>query len=167
MFPKLTKQLEFYAHKLPVIHHVMSFYYARLIQKEIEAAQLSSQDNILCIGGGFLPMTAYMLQRKINAQVTVIDNDDHVIATATRWCKNKCHGVEVLYADGQNVDLTNYSVIHIAKQVTPKMAVYQHIKAHLKHKGKVLMRLNKAEQKNFTFLNSIKKGQLVVTCVND
>jgi len=144
MIVKFTQKLEVMAAKTKVIYWLASKYYKDIVQKEIALANITSNDNVLFVGGGICPLTAILLHQETGAKITVIDNDSHCIpkAQATVNCLGLADFIRVIHQDGGNADfsLTEYSIIHFAMQVTPMWHVFSQIERRVVSGTKLLVR---------------------------
>ncbi len=119
-------------------HHL---FYKKMLQKEIEQADLKSSINVLHIGCGPLPLTAYELAKR-GFSVEAVDNDPHVIEKARKFisshaCKEL---VKVKEADGMNVDLNSAEAVWISLHVSPRDKVIARTLSALKKGGKLVYR---------------------------
>lgn len=126
-------------------------YYKKIVRKEIELANITSKDNILCIGGGAIPSTAVELANQTNANVHVIDVDNNAVECAQNVVKklglrNK---ISIAREKGEDIDISSYDVIHIALQVSPKEKVLKHIWNNAKEGNRIIVRIPKKILKPF------------------
>ncbi|MCL2618542.1 MAG: hypothetical protein FWD98_05765 [Defluviitaleaceae bacterium] len=123
-----TYQVEIQATEMAVFFKLASEYYRDVILNEASLANISSDDHILCIGGGVCPFSAILLHRITGARVTVIDNNAECVPIAGRVIDRLGIGgsVRVLCEDALDTDLavSEYSVIHMAMQVSPLNDVF-------------------------------------------
>lgn len=141
-FVGITKVIEENASKTKLLRNAMFYYYRAIIKNEVMLANVEKGDKILCIGGGYMPCTAILFQKLTGAKVTIIDNDKRTLTSARRLIKavNLESEVELKYCDGKDIDPSQYDVIHIAMQVSPKTQVFEHIYSGMKEGGKLLIR---------------------------
>ncbi len=119
-------------------------YYKGIVKKEIKLASIKKEDKVLCIGGGCFPCTAILIAKLTKANVVVIDNDHATIQYAKE--KIKSYGlenqIEILLTDGVDIDASNFDIVCIANQITPKEEVLDKVKSTIKT-GKVIVRIPK------------------------
>lgn len=160
-----TQKIEQIAIKSNLLYGIVSLYYKFLVKREANLAEITENDNILCIGGGVCPYTAILLNKYTNANVTVIDNNKACVEKSQKfieklWLKN----VQILYCDGECVCCKEFSVIHIALQISPKDAVINCVMNKAKNGTRVLVRrpkknldcLYSTENDERIFANSVK-----------
>lgn len=155
---KTTQKIERLAVKSKLVFNIASRYYRGIIKKEIALANITSGDNILCIGGGYCPFSAYLFYKATGAKVTVIDNDILCVEGAKRVVEKMglAGGIHVLELDGSSEDLKleEFSVIHFAVQVEPIQEVFLNIKSLAKCGQKLLIRRPKKHlEENYSLLD--------------
>ena len=140
----LTYKIECRAAEAGTIYQLASQYYKDIIKKEVVLASITGNDHILCIGGGICPFSAIIFHQTTGAKVTVIDNNMACIPKAKEIIDRLSIGnfVHVLYQDGgsKDVDLTAYSVVHLALQVTPMDYVFSQVERQVLPGAKLLIR---------------------------
>ncbi|MDV0444678.1 hypothetical protein MmiAt1_02120 [Methanimicrococcus sp. At1] len=140
-----TQKTERIACKHPFIFKITTAYYRSMVRREIKYAGITSDDHVLCIGGGPCPYSALLIHSMTGAKVTVVDNDEASVRCSKRLLKRK--GVEkyisVVLQDGECLDASNFSVIHIAAQITPKEKVFNAVWEKADEGSLILMRLPK------------------------
>jgi len=138
----LTYKIEERAAKSKLIYRIASRYYKKVIQKESALANITSDDHVLCIGGGICPFSAILFHQITKAKVTVIDNNCDCIPKAKQVINglNLSNFVRVLHADGESINLEGYSVIHLALQVSPIEKVFAKIQDESTPGARILMR---------------------------
>jgi hypothetical protein len=140
----LTYKIECKAAEAGAVYQIASGYYRDIIKKEAVLANITDQDNILCIGGGICPFSAILFHQVTGAKVTVIDNNEDCIPKAKRVIEKLgiSDRVQVFYGDGSDIkmDLSKYSVIHFALQVAPMDYVFSQIEKKVEQGTKLLVR---------------------------
>jgi hypothetical protein len=139
----LTYKIECKAAEAGAVYQVASVYYRNIIQKEIILANITDKDNILCVGGGICPFSAILFHQVTGAKVTVIDNNEECIPKARQIINHLGLGnvVRVFCRDGSaNLDLSEYTVIHIALQVAPLEHVFAQIEKQAAAGTRLLVR---------------------------
>ncbi|NLK75278.1 MAG: hypothetical protein GX288_08330 [Clostridiales bacterium] len=157
IIPKTTKILERLAAKHTPIYRMVSLYYKRLVQEEVALAKVQPTDKVLCIGGGPCPFSGILLHEYTGAHVTIIDNDESCVQISKGLIEKLGYGkyIEVLYSDGNNISPEDYSVIHMAVQVSPMDQVFCHLKQGCRFGAKILVRLPKKSLTNFYSVNDL------------
>ena len=71
-----------------------------------------------------------MLHEYTGAHVTIIDNDDCCVRISRELIRKLGYedSIDVLHSDGNEISPKDYSVIHMAVQVSPMEQVFCHIK---------------------------------------
>ncbi len=144
-FVNITKVLEKSSGNF-LFKNITLFYYKKIVKNEIALVNINENNKILCIGGGYFPATAMLFSKYTNAKVVVIDNDIDTINYAKKRIEKMKLDIDVIYIDGQEVDVSNYDFVHIANQVSPKNEVLTYIEKYLT-KGKILVRTPKGNLK--------------------
>ncbi|MCL1843355.1 MAG: hypothetical protein FWF79_06040 [Defluviitaleaceae bacterium] len=123
---KLTQKIENLAAKSGLLYRFAKGYYINVIKKEAVLANITHDDNLLCVGGGTCPFSAILFHQVTGAKVTVIDNNSLCVPKARRVIKQlglEKH-VSVFCKDGTEADYAGYTVIHLALQVSPMESVF-------------------------------------------
>lgn len=144
-FVDSTNVLEKLSGKLSLSRNLMLTYYQPIVKKEVDLCQAQAGDEILCVGGGYFPCTAILFQQLSGAMVTVIDKDEQAVAYAKDLVQSLGYGdkVKVLHVDGLDSVASNFDIVHIAMQVSPKEAVFAQLKGTMKVDAKILIRTPK------------------------
>ncbi|MCL1993437.1 MAG: hypothetical protein FWG66_10890 [Spirochaetes bacterium] len=129
------------------VYRFVSNYYRDVVKREAVLANVNSDDNMLCIGGGLCPFSAILFHQITGANVTVVDNNMACIPKARQMIDRFGMGDKVfaLCQDGGNmeIDLTQYSVIHLALQVAPMDYVFSQIERQAAPGTRLLARVPK------------------------
>ena len=145
----LTYKIENQAAKAGLVYRFACEYYRDIIEKEIDLANITDKDHILCIGGGICPFSAILFHQMTGAKVTVIDNNETCIPKARQAIKrlNISDDVQVLYQEGASTDIefNNYSVIHLALQIQPMREVFATVKQRITPGTRLLVRRPKRQ----------------------
>jgi len=141
---RATQKIEERAAAVGIIYKLAEFYYKRVISREIDLAEISSDDNVLFIGGGVCPLSAILIHRSTGAKVTVMDNDRDCVSKASEVVERLglSENIKLLHADGGDSELSldGYTVIHLALQVTPVEKVFSELKRRASPGVKLLVR---------------------------
>ncbi len=142
MIAAFTKVFEEKAVFSPILQAFCKMYYNKAVQKEVNLASIKKSDRVLCIGGGPLPWTALEIAKRTGAKVDVIDVDTRAIFFAKQAVERfqLSQQIEISYASGQEVDPSQYSVIHVALQARPHDKILKNILGKSKLGTRVLMR---------------------------
>ncbi|NLP35956.1 MAG: hypothetical protein GX359_12355 [Clostridiales bacterium] len=161
VIPKTTKILERLAAKNVAVYRTLSLYYRRLVKNEVALANIQATDKVLCIGGGPCPFSGILLHEYTGAHVTIIDNDDCCVCIARELIKKVGYtdSIDVLHSDGNNFSPKDYSVIHMAVQVSPMEKVFCHLKQGCRYGAKILVRLPKKTLSNLYSINDLSVFQ--------
>jgi len=139
----LTYKIEALAAELGAVYRVAARYYQDVVEKESVLASITKDDHILCIGGGVCPFSAILFHQATGAKVTSIDSNAECIPVAQQVIDGLGIGndVRMLCQDGGAVaDLTQYSVVHLALQVTPMDEVFAQVEKQVKAGTRILIR---------------------------
>jgi len=143
----LTYIIENRAANAGLLYRIARRYYTNVIEKEAILANITSADHVLCIGGGMCPFTAILLHQVTGAKVTVIDNNMLCIPKAVQVTERLdiSESVQVICKDGgcPELDYSQYSVVHLALQVSPMEQVFSHVAGHVRPGTRLLMRRSK------------------------
>lgn len=143
-----TQMVEYAAAKIGAVYALSEKYYKDMVQSEAELAGITSDDNVLCIGGGCCPISAILLHQATGAKVTVIDNREFCAERARKAVERMglVDYIKVRCCDGcADFPFAEFSVIHIAVQVNPIERVFAHVEKHAALGTKLLMRRPKEE----------------------
>jgi precorrin-6B methylase 2 len=142
---KLTQKFELWATKSKLIYRFMSIYYRMMVKREVALANIGKSDNVLCIGGGVCPYTAILINKYTQSRVTVIDNDMACIERSKEFLRRLgLKNIDIIHADGKNICCRDYSVIHIAMQITPKDFIIGEVLKKAPEGARVLVRQPKS-----------------------
>ncbi len=125
LISRLTKTMEESWGRFAWLRRLSDSYYEGLVRREAVLGQITDSDRVLCIGGGCMPCTAMEIQRRTGALVWVADNDLAAVARARDVIRESRleQKIRVIYGDGSNLDMEDFTVVHIALQVFPKNRV--------------------------------------------
>lgn len=155
---RLTQWIELLATKDKFIYALVARYYKLLVKREALLAGIGPEDKVLCFGGGICPCTAILLHQYTKAHITVIDNN-RACAEESR-CFLHRQGLEhirVACREGAEINCADYTVIHIAMQITPKEAVVNQVVKKARPGTRVLVRIPKENlQSLYSNLNRAK-----------
>ncbi|MCL2201851.1 MAG: hypothetical protein FWB75_07775 [Oscillospiraceae bacterium] len=161
---KLTHRIEYWAANKSLIYHIASQYYKDVIKKEIDLANITKSDRILCIGGGFCPFSAILLHQATGAKVTVIDNDSACIpkarAVVRRLGLSEHIHLECKEGCCASLSMSEFTVVHFALQITPIEQVFAEVEKRVNPGTKLLIRRPKDQLSNMY----CKLSQTLLAC---
>lgn len=133
-------------------------YYKKIVDYEIEIADIKDNDKVLCIGGGPIPCTALRIAKMTRSEIHIIDMDDEAVQRAKRVIEKAGlkDRIFVKTGNGEEIDPENFDVIHIALQVKPKELVLENILNKSKKGTRIVVRMPK-ERKKFFYSNISNK----------
>ncbi len=151
LVPLITKTVESIAVTSPLFCKIHRRYYKKWVSREIDMAEISSSDNVLCVGGGPLPCTALEIAMQTRASVQVIDSDLKAVKRARKVIGkfNLTDKVKITLADGKSINPSDFSVIHIASQAYPRTIIFKNIWLNAPLKARILLRLKQRELDEF------------------
>ncbi len=145
MISAITKIIERIAVSNIFFRYLCLMYYGNVVEKEVDIADISNKDNILCIGGGPFPFTAIEIVKQTGARVTVVDKDKDAIFCAKGVVNalGMDGSIDIRMNEGETVNVKGYSHIHIAFQVHPKELVLTNVCNQIAPGTKILVRHTK------------------------
>lgn len=137
-----TKKIEIKFSRKPIWAFLFHLYYQKMVLKEIDLGKISSNDLVLCIGGGPIPATAIEMARLTHAEIVVVDHDPQAVRCARQLIEklNLSDRISVILNSGDQVPVEKFTVIHIAKQVTPRQLVLNSVFQAAKQGARILVR---------------------------
>ena len=146
---KFTYLIENKAVKAGFIYRMASKYYEQAIESEVTLADIDEKDHVLCIGGGICPFSAILIHQMTGAFVTVIDNNIKCLPKAKKLVKRLglAEKIRVLYQEGDSstIDFSQYTVVHLALQVSPMEQVMLAVEKNMQPGTKLLIRRPKKQ----------------------
>lgn len=141
-----SQTLEHIMGKNPWMQRLILAYYRPIVAKEVALCRARGNDRILCVGGGYFPCTAILFHQLTGATVTVIDNDAQAVTVAQALVRELGLSEQVLvrHNDGVDVSAQDYTIIHIAMQISPKETVFAQVHTTAQTQAKILVRNPKA-----------------------
>ena len=115
-------------------------YYQDLVEREIEAAGISSRDQVLVIGCGSSPFTMEIIAKKTKALVVGIDNDPRTIKPASRYLLQRGVVSRVEHGEGINYPLEQFAVIIITLGVMHKEKIMGRVLKDMPPKTRLICR---------------------------
>ncbi|KNF07850.1 hypothetical protein CLPU_11c00180 [Gottschalkia purinilytica] len=151
IIPVFTKGLETISSLFPSLIRLYRFYYGKIVKNEVELGNITEDDCILCIGGGPFPSTALEIAYQTGAKVCVVDCDPTAVKRAKKVISKlkMDEMIKVLHANGREIDVSDFSVIHLALQVFPKDEILSNVLNRCKCGARILVRRPKEKLKSF------------------
>ncbi|MCL2438467.1 MAG: hypothetical protein FWE48_01305 [Coriobacteriia bacterium] len=144
LITKATQKIEYWAPSTKLLYHITSRYYREVIGNEVDLASITANDEVLFIGGGFCPFSAILLHQTTGAKITVTDNDSDCIPRAVKAISQLELGdcIHIQCRDGAcpNFDLSQFSVVHFALQITPLNQVFAEVERRVNPGTRLLVR---------------------------
>ena len=142
-----TRKLEAQAANAGLVYRFASRYYREIIEKEAVLAGITAKDHVLCVGGGVCPFSAILFHQLTGAKVTVVDNNAACIPKAQQLIRRLGLGnhVHVHYGDGANLHYSEYTVVHLALQVSPLESVISQVEKRLAPGARLMVRRPKKQ----------------------
>ncbi|KYK26900.1 hypothetical protein AYK20_08490 [Thermoplasmatales archaeon SG8-52-1] len=137
------------ANKFEIISSNYLNMYQELVDKEIKMAGLSSNDNVLVIGGGSLPITAVLIAMKKKAHIVVIDIDKKAVKEAVNYVKTHHleNKIEIVCADGTNYPTKKFDVIFLTYGLKKKEDIFNSLANNSKKNSRIIFRTVIGSQK--------------------
>jgi len=139
----------------PIIAEDYIAFYEELVDKEIKLAEVTKNDKILNIGGGPIPATSLLLNKKTGAEITCIDIDKKAVKHAKNFLKmhHSSSQIKVEYGDGTKYDAHGFDVIFISWGVDNLFQILRNISSKMKNDARIVIRLPRSEE----FQKQLKK----------
>ena len=137
-----TQGMEILAGKNKYLYKLIAKYYRSIVINEVKLAGINADDTVLCVGGGPCPFTGILLHEYSGARVTIIDNDNRCIACSREVVESLGYedDIEIKFKDGTEICPKDYSVVHLALQVSPILQVVQQLERNCSLGTKILIR---------------------------
>lgn len=146
-----TQKFEDRALGSPVVYNLLEKYYKSTVENEQILGSITQADHMLCIGGGICPLSAILFSQNTGAKVTVIDNNLDCVTKAKQAVAHLglSDQIRVLHQDGaeSHMDFAQFSVVHLALQVSPLDKVFTFIDSKIAPGTRVLVRRPKQRLK--------------------
>lgn len=116
--------------------------YEEIVEKEIKMANISSEDSILVIGCGSLPVTSTLIAMKTKARIVSIDTDHKAILNATKFIKhnNLENIIKLEHVDGLNYPVEKFDVIYISYGVKQQKEIMIYLANKMKKGARIIFR---------------------------
>ncbi|MCK8825269.1 nicotianamine synthase family protein [Fuchsiella alkaliacetigena] len=139
--PVIAK-LEKVCNNSPLLFNLYSWPYKRIVQNEIDLAEIGATDRVLNIGCGAMPFTAVHVARLTGAKVWALDKDPEVIARA-RNCLARLgleKQVKVFEGDGKEPFDKDFTAALVALQAEPKEKILKNLLARAQRGANLVFR---------------------------
>ncbi|OWZ83527.1 SAM-dependent methyltransferase [Natranaerobius trueperi] len=121
---------------------IYSNFYSNVVKKEVELAEIDSNDTVLNIGCGAIPCTAIHVAKLSGANVIALDRDEEAVRRA-RHSLNKFgldDKIKIIYADGSLNIPNDFTVAMVALQVDKKEEVLKNLQQKAKPGARAIFR---------------------------
>lgn len=128
-----------------------SRFFRRVVEKEIELAEITEKDTILNIGCGAVPFTAYYLALLSGAKVWAVDCDDEAIEKASFFLQHlngAASRVKLVREEGSSFVPENFTAAVVALQAEPKEEIFHHLIKTAPSGGRLVFRQAKERFKS-------------------
>ena len=134
-------------------------FYDELVEKEIEMANITPNDNVLVIGCGSLPATSVLSAMKSKAKTVAIDCDARAVENACTFIKNINleTNIEIKHADGLSFPVKNYDVIYVLYGVKQQKEILEYLAKNINGKTRIIFRTTEDSFKNLVGKDFLKK----------
>lgn len=121
------------------------------VKQEIHDYGICSKNQILFIGSGSMPITAFTISKEIGAQITCVDIDEEALNLSKKVAK-KLGFSNILFEKGiEDLDLSKYSHIIIASLVPFKCEILDKIRKVLPPSTKLILRYGNELKELFNY----------------
>lgn len=155
--------------KLPLLLSSYIIYYEDIVDKEINLAKITKQDNVLHIGCGSIPSTSLLIVQKTNARTIGIDKNISSVPNAQN-CVHVLHlenQIQIYHEDALKYTMESSDVIIVSQGIEPRYQVLEHIAKTMAACTRVIFRTFSSENDDITnedaILNSLFSIQDIVT----
>lgn len=103
--------------------------YRGMVEREGKMAGLQSNDRVIVVGGGSLPLTALIFNRVFDAQITCIDIDIQALDFANSFVQNigMQEKISNIYGDGHNFPMKDFDLILVTCSMPKSKELFSHI----------------------------------------
>jgi D-arabinose 1-dehydrogenase-like Zn-dependent alcohol dehydrogenase len=138
--------------KLPSLLLLYITYYEDIVDKEINIAKITKQDNVLHIGCGSLPSTSLLIAQKTRAPTIGIDKNIPSVQDAQN-CIHALHlenQIQILHANALTYTMQSSDVIIVSQGIEPRYQVLEHIANTMRPNTRVIFRTFSSKNDNLT-----------------
>lgn len=126
-------------------------FYEEMVNEEIKMANISSNDKILHIGCGSIPITSIIIAEKTRAKITALDIDYNSAQKAKQLVKKNTRliNIDIKKADGAEYPTSEFDIILVSDGVKKLYDILYNIGASTSKNVKVIFRKTISNNKNF------------------
>jgi precorrin-6B methylase 2 len=138
--------------KLPSLLLPYITYYEDIVDKEINLAKITKQDNVLHIGCGPLPSTSLLIAQKTGARTIGIDKNIPSVQDA-QYCVQVLHQedqIQIHHANALTYAMQSSHVIIVSQGIEPRYEVLEHIANTMQPDARVIFRTFSSKNENIT-----------------
>ncbi len=139
--------------------------YKEIVEKEIKLAKIKTNDKVLVIGCGSLPVTSILLKEKTKANIDSIDIDKNAIKNAIIFHnKNNFNtDLDFIHADGANHLIEKYDVILILYGIKQQRQIFEYVSLNMKENARIMFRTGiESDKKDIENIKELEKYFKVV-----
>ncbi len=128
-----TKKIEKIVRGNPLLFKIYARPYKKTVKREINLAEISSDDTILNIGCGALPFTAYFMSTYTRAEIIAVDYDPEILSSARRCLQQnlpaeRARNIQVVNMSGvEAVRNLDFSIVMAALQTENKVDILREL----------------------------------------
>jgi hypothetical protein len=129
--------------KFPAVSNVYLQFYADVVQKETQLANIGPKDRVLVIGSGSLPATPILICRYSGATVVTIDRDHKAVKSSTDYIRQQ-HlntNLSIDYGEGLTYPTKDFTVIYLMYGVKNTQDVIASLPQRISNDCRVVIRL--------------------------
>ncbi|WP_408954693.1 nicotianamine synthase family protein [Natroniella sp. ANB-PHB2] len=141
-FLKIVKKLEHVGNRFSFFRKLYcNLFYKKMIERELELAELNQTGRILHIGSGPLPLTAIILAEN-GYDVTGIDNDPKAITVAQDLITELGldSKIDFKLIEGMEVEVSDFDLILFSLHVIPKKEIVKEVLCQLQEGQRLIYR---------------------------
>ena len=157
----ITRFYEYLSFRSAFLRKLAKLYYTPMIKRELKKINIQKEDKILFVGSGPLPVSALLIQKFTHAKITLVDYCEKSINTSKAILKKERVDMEYIKAYADEVDLSKYSIIYVAKQVQPKACIVNHYIHKISPSTKIVCRKRRQDRCHY-YEESFKASCLII-----
>lgn len=121
------------------------------VKREIHDYEMTSQDHILFVGSGSMPITAFTIAKEIGAKITCVDIDTEALDLSKEVAKKLVFHDITFENDLSTLPLEKYSHVIIASLVPLKCEILEKIRRELSISTKLILRYGNELKELFNY----------------
>ena len=116
--------------------------YEQIVKNEVDLAQITTNDQILVIGGGTLPITPVLYAKHTQATIVSIDKDPQAVKYSKKFIAHHTlnNKITITLAQGENYPVEGFSVIVVVYGIKNTPAVLQYLSKNMDNTKRLLFR---------------------------